>query len=77
MGLFGRHREREVQRKSWNPEQQTPAIRASICTGERVAGFIQHGSGQFISVRLLQSEADLQLFRDEYGLGDREIKTIY
>ena len=77
MGLFGRRRRQKAPHKSWDPEQQTPAIRASICTGERVAGFIQHGSGQFISVRLLQSDADLQLFREEYGLGDREIKTIY
>ena len=77
MGLFGRRKTHEPAHKQWDPQQQTPAIRASICTGERVAGFIQHGSGQFISVRLLQSDADLQLFRDEYGLGDREIKTIY
>ncbi len=77
MRLFGKRKEQPRPHKPWDPEQQTPAIRASICTGERVAGFIQHGTGHFVSVRLLQSEADLQLFRDEYGLGDREIKTIY
>ena len=31
----------------FDPETQTPVIRASICTGERVAGFKNKADGRF------------------------------
>lgn len=53
-----------------------PAIRSSICTGERVAGFENLETGKFEEIQLLQSEKDLEQFKKRYGItGD--IRTIY
>ena len=53
-----------------------PAIRSSICTGERVAGFENLETGKFEEIQLLQSERDLEQFKKRYGItGD--IRTIY
>ena len=54
----------------------TPVIRCSICTGEQVAGFRRKDTGTFEEVALIRSEADLQAFRDAYGI-EGEIKKIY
>ena len=55
---------------------RTPVIRCSICTGEQVAGFRRKDTGVFEEVMLIRSEADLQAFRDAYGI-EGEIKKIY
>ena len=53
-----------------------PVIRCSICTGEQVAGFRRKDTGAFEEVSLIRNEADLQAFRDAYGI-EGEIKKIY
>ena len=55
---------------------RTPAIRCSICTGEQVAGFRRKDTGAFEEIMLIRSEADLQAFRDTYGI-DGDIEKIY
>ena len=59
------------------PAVQRPVIRASICTGERTAGFRNLQTGKFTEVMLVRTEADLREFRRLYGLGDGEISTEY
>ena len=54
-----------------------PVLRSSICTGERVAGYISTENGKFIDVMLIQNDEDLEVFRQTYGLSDHEIRTIY
>ena len=63
-------------RETYDKAALTPVIRASICTGEQVAGFQEISGGRFREVMLIQSEADLEAFRKRYGI-DGEIKTIY
>ena len=67
---------RKVTRKKYDPEIRKPAIRASICTGERVAGFINKETEKFEEIMLLRTPADLEEFRETYGIKE-EIKTIY
>ena len=55
---------------------RVPVIRCSICTGEQVAGFRRKDTGTFEEVMLIRSEADLQAFRDTYGI-EGEIRKIY
>ena len=55
---------------------RTAVIRCSFCTGEQVAGFRRKDTGAFEEVALIRSEADLQAFRDAYGI-EGEIKKIY
>lgn len=54
-----------------------PVIRASICTGERVAGFKNLRSGKFSEVMLISSDADLDEFCALYGLSPGELPTEY
>lgn len=51
-----------------------PVIRASICTGEQVAGFRDEATGKFTEMMLLRSEADLRTFMRTYGMAEEEIK---
>ena len=54
---------------------RTPVIRCSICTGEQVAGFRKE-DGRFEEVMLLRSPADLEAFKEAYGIRG-EIEKIY
>ena len=61
---------------SYDPTIHVPAIRCSICTGEQVAGFKDLSDGRFEEVMLIRSSADLEEFRERYGItGD--IEKIY
>lgn len=51
-----------------------PVIRASICTGEQVAGYRDTATGKFVEVMLIRSDADLRKFLAEYGFREDEIK---
>ena len=70
--LFGKKKQVPVHDR----KDGTPVIRCSICTGEQVAGFHRKDDGVFEEVMLIRSEADLQAFRDAYGI-EGEIKKIY
>ncbi len=59
----------------YNPETHYPIIRASICTGERVAGFKNKTDGHFTEVMLIRSAEDERLFKETYGID--ELKTEY
>lgn len=63
--------------RTYDPAVQRPVIRASICTGERTAGFRNLQTGKFTEVMLVRSEEDLREFRRLYGLGNGEISTEY
>ena len=38
--------QKKKEKKNYDPELRTPAIRVSICTGEQVAGFENKESGR-------------------------------
>ncbi len=59
----------------YDPETQYPVIRASICNGERVAGFRNKTDGHFTEVIFIRSDADIGAFKEAYGLDD--IRTEY
>lgn len=50
----------------YDPKTQYPAIRASICTGEKVAGFRDRKSGKFTEVMLIRSQKDIEQFKEAY-----------
>ena len=62
--------------KDWDRDNLTPVIRSSICTGERVAGFLDNSTGKFHDVQLLITDKDLENFRKTYGITE-DIKTMY
>ena len=64
MSLF---KKKEIA-KSQDPKHQKPIIRASICTGEQVAGFKDLQTGKIEEIMLLQCPEDLEKFRKMYGI---------
>ena len=69
-------RKKTIETIKYDETIRRPAIRSSICTGERVAGFENLETGKFEEIQLLQNERDLEQFKKRYGItGD--IRTIY
>ena len=69
---FGKH----TSGLKYDETLRTPVIRCSICTGEQVAEFIRKEDGTFEEIMLIRDSADLQAFRDQYGITG-EIRKIY
>ena len=68
MPLFRAKKTSSVPPYDYNPETERAVIRASICTGEQVAGFKNKADGAFHELMLIQSEEDLTVFKDAFGL---------
>lgn len=60
---------------TYDPETEKPVIRASICSGERTAGFKNRKTGAFREVLLIRNRKDLDEFMELYGL--EHIDTEY
>lgn len=45
-----------------------PVLRASICTGEKVAGFKDEKTGKFDELMLIKDERDLEEFASRYQI---------
>lgn len=73
--IFFRKKEKKIELK-YDPSIRRPAIRSSICTGEKVAGFENLQTEKFEEIQLIRSDKDLQEFRKRYGI-EGEIRTIY
>lgn len=59
----------------FDPDNQYAVIRASICTGEQVAGFKNIHDGHFTEVMVIRTPEDLEKFKRMYGIKD--IKKEY
>ncbi len=74
MRFFSRKNE-TAQTPPYDPDREKPVIRASVCTGERVAGFRDLKTGRFREVVLIRGPRDLDSFMRQYGL--EHIDTEY
>lgn len=68
---------RKVQKCAYDRENQQPAIRSSICTGEKVAGFRDIRTGKFTEVMLIRGSGDLREFLEQYGISEEDVTTLY
>ena len=59
----------------YDAEHLEPAVRRSICTGEKVAGFIDKRDGRFTEVMLIRSPKDEEKFKEQYKVD--ALKVIY
>ena len=64
MGLF----KKKTVTKTYDTENKTPVIKASICNGEQVAGFKDIHTGKIEEVMLIKNQADLDTFKKMYGI---------
>ena len=68
MGLF----KKKIVKKTYDREHMKPVIRASICTGEEVAGFKDIRTGKIEEIMLIRSPEELERFKEIY-----EISHLY
>lgn len=73
--MFGRRKKEQVL--VYDKERLQPAVRASICTGERVAGFVERDSGKFEEITLIRNDGELAQFCAKYGISEGELKKIW
>lgn len=73
--MFGRRK--KTEQKSYDRENEKPVIRASICTGEQVAGFKDIHTGRFAEIMLIRGQDDLEHFMESYGISKEEISKEY
>lgn len=59
----------------FDPEKQYAVIRASICTGEKIAGFRNRDDGHFTEVMLIRNIADEVRFKEIYEV--EEVRKEY
>lgn len=73
--MFG-IRKKKQETLSYNTEEFSPAVKSSICTGEKVAGFVEKKTGKFEDVMLIRTEEDMQEFKRIYNIKG-EIQKIW
>ena len=73
--LFGKSKKSKQQEITYDPQEQKPVIRASICTGEKVGGLKNLKTGAFTEIRLIESESDSEAFCRACGV--ESVETIY
>lgn len=59
----------------YDKNEKKPIIRASICNGEKVAGFKNLKTGKFEEVMLIKTDHDLDTFMELYDISVAEIAT--
>lgn len=69
-----RRKEKKEQRGSYDKENLRPVIHASICTGEKVAGFRDVRTGRFTEIMLIRGDADMAEFLETYGVSPEDIR---
>ncbi|MDO4298864.1 MAG: aspartate dehydrogenase [Lachnospiraceae bacterium] len=70
--LFGKKKQK--QKPSFDKTGKYPVIRASICTGEKVAGFKSVSDGKFEELMLIRNDRDLREFLETYDVKAGELK---
>ncbi len=74
-GIFSKKSDSVAPTYNFDPENEKPMIRASICNGEQVAGFKNVKTGEFHEVMMIRSEEDLQLFKQTYKID--KVEKVY
>lgn len=72
MSIFRKKEKKHMP--AFDLKEYQPVIRASICTGEKVAGFRSRESGKFEEVVMIATAHDLDEFCRIYGITEKDIK---
>lgn len=64
---------KKLKKQSYDRENLKPVIRASICTGEQVAGFKNIHTNKFEEIMLIKHRSDLEEFLKTYDILEEEI----
>lgn len=69
--MWGRKKQL-IPQVEYDANVHKPIMRCSICTGEKVVGFRNKTTGEFVEVMLIRTENDLQAFMKQYGINKIE-----
>lgn len=75
MGFF-KKKEKAAPSGDFDRENEKPIIKASICSGEQIAGFKNIHTGKMREIMLIKTSADLEYFKTMYGI-ETEIEKEY
>ena len=75
--MFGIRKPKSEAVYEYHPDRESPAVRSSICTGEKVAGFVDKETGRFHEVMLIRTPDDMAKFKSQFHLEGKDIKHIY
>lgn len=64
---------KKIKKHSFDRGSLKPVIKASICTGEQVAGFKNINTGKFDEVMLIRNSKDMDVFLETYDIAEAEI----
>lgn len=70
---FGKKKELKIE---YDSSSEEPALKTSICTGEKVAGFVDISTRKFRDVMLIKNDAELEVFCSACGIDSSELKHI-
>lgn len=70
--LFGK--KKNTVKAAYDKTGKIPVVRASICTGEKVAGFKDVSTGKFEDLMLIRREEDMKEFMALYDVKEEEIR---
>ena len=76
MGLF-KKRQAEPETTTFDPTAYEPVIRASICTGEKVACMRERSTGKLQELMLIRTGDDLTAFCRRYHVKAEDVRTVY
>lgn len=74
--MLWRKSKKTVHGADFDKTGKKPVIRASICTGEKVAGF-RDESGHVEELMLITGDKDLEDFMRTYGVREDEIEKVW
>lgn len=70
---FGKKKTLKIE---YDKAAEEPAVKTSICTGEKVAGFIDISTRKFRDVMLIRNDAELEDFCEACGVTVDDLKHI-
>ena len=73
--MFGFKKKKPIDIYRYNKQTEVPAVKSSICTGEKTAGFLEVNTGKYRDIMLVESDADIEAFKSACGVD--EVKEIY
>lgn len=66
--MFGK--KTRVKKLNYDPAEQKPVIKCSICNGEQVAGLKNIKTGKVEEIMVIWGEEDLETFKQMCGVTD-------
>ena len=73
--MLGFKKKKSALRVDYDPSEQKPVIRCSICTGEQTACLKNLQSGKLTEIMVIRDSADLEAFQTACGIS--EIERVY